>query len=205
MQTLLLPFFIIFALSAPNPSNGHQVDDGWCPVQFFWLDFQDRQIAREEEVEGRNDRVERESQGVTIWLGPRWIAPGGGRGGGHQQNFRFHSVPRDAALLLVGKRRWPFSHILYQMQDCLAFDSSLMYVCRRFAKFSFPTGLLLQCNPNHKRVSMTFPRWWRIGGLTLKLNICWAQNLCFGHKNTGRSSPALSGHRMDEWDSKEQT
>ena len=85
----------------------------------FWktLLAHDCQIAREEGEEGRNDYEERESKGVTIWLGPRWIAPRGlgprwiapqGLGqlaprglGQHQQNF----VPRDAAMLLVGKRR----------------------------------------------------------------------------------------------------
>ena len=99
MQHLFLSFFIVFALSAHNPSNGLQVSQQMDDVLEYY--FQGLQIVARAEGEGKNDQLE--SRGITIWLGPHWIAPGGG--GRHLKSFGQNLVRRDSAMLLVGKRR----------------------------------------------------------------------------------------------------
>ena len=98
MQTLLPSFFIIIVLSFPKPSNGLEVSEHIDDV--LGNNFQDYQIARKE---GGSPNDQLESRGVTIWLGPHWIAPGGGRQ--HLQSFGKSLARQDSAMLLLGKRR----------------------------------------------------------------------------------------------------
>ena len=103
MQSVFLSFFVIFALAAPKLSNGLQVNQQIKRIHSE-KKIQDWDITRAQ-GSGKTLQVARQARGVTIWLGPHWIGyPRGGGGGQHlpsEQNL----AGKDAAMMLVGKRR----------------------------------------------------------------------------------------------------
>jgi len=113
MVTALLPIIFIVALSIP---------DGLEACGSVDARFNKPLRLRQRRV--KNDETERPSRGgVTIWLGPHWVAPragGGGEGGARQPKYEFRSTfgphwltpnARAKAMMLIGKRSLvsPFS------------------------------------------------------------------------------------------------